>query len=145
MWRRHLCRWRAKNFDLCSHLWPLSNEGSLTCHTYCDTGHPFIMVIFEDPWHSHLTSNTQPSAYGANALIHCATTNLTNILYTRQAIYVCHYKTNVTLLPKLSVLECLRKICNLSFWTCTSWIPYIVVTLFPMLKANFNTLWKIKI
>ena len=29
-------------------LWPLSSEGSLTslaCHNYCDTGHPFIMVI----------------------------------------------------------------------------------------------------
>ena len=36
------------------HSWPLSSEGSLTCHTYCDMGHPFIMVIFEDPWPSHL-------------------------------------------------------------------------------------------
>ena len=35
------------------HVWPLSSKGSLECHTYCDTGHPFIMVIFEDPWHSH--------------------------------------------------------------------------------------------
>ena len=24
--------------------WPLSSEGSLACHTYCVTGHPFIMV-----------------------------------------------------------------------------------------------------
>ena len=31
------------------HLWPFSNEGSLACHTYYDTGHPFIMVISEDP------------------------------------------------------------------------------------------------
>ena len=30
-------------------LWPLSSEGSLTCHTCCDTGLPFIMVISEDP------------------------------------------------------------------------------------------------
>ena len=36
------------------YLWPFSSEGSLTCHTYCDTGHPSIMVISEDPWHSHL-------------------------------------------------------------------------------------------
>ena len=36
------------------HLWPLSSEGSLTCHTHCDTGLTFIMVISEDPWHSHL-------------------------------------------------------------------------------------------
>ena len=27
------------------HLWPLSSEGSLACHTYCDTGQPFIMVL----------------------------------------------------------------------------------------------------
>ena len=36
------------------HSWPLSSEGSLAWHTYCDTGHPFIMVIFKDLWHSHL-------------------------------------------------------------------------------------------
>ena len=24
------------------------------CHTHCDTGLPFIMVISENPWHSHL-------------------------------------------------------------------------------------------
>ena len=28
-------------------LWPLSNEGSLTCHNYFDTGHPLIMVFSE--------------------------------------------------------------------------------------------------
>ena len=36
------------------HSWPLSREGSLVCHTYCDKGHPFIIVISEHPWHSHL-------------------------------------------------------------------------------------------
>ena len=37
------------------HLWPLSSEVSLACHTYCDTGHPFILKLFisEDSWHSH--------------------------------------------------------------------------------------------
>ena len=34
--------------------WLLSSEGSLACHTYCNTRHPFIMVVFGDPWHSHL-------------------------------------------------------------------------------------------
>ena len=29
--------------------WTLSSEGFLACHTYCDTGHPFIMFISEDP------------------------------------------------------------------------------------------------
>ena len=36
------------------HSWPLSSEGSLTCHTHWETGLPFIMVNPEDPWHSHL-------------------------------------------------------------------------------------------
>ena len=31
------------------HSWPLSSEGSSACHTDWDTGHPFIMVISEDP------------------------------------------------------------------------------------------------
>ena len=30
--------------------WPLTSEGSLTCHTYCDMGLP----ISEDPLHTHL-------------------------------------------------------------------------------------------
>ena len=34
--------------------WPLSSEGSLVCHTYCGMGHPFIMVISKEAWHSHL-------------------------------------------------------------------------------------------
>ena len=46
-----------KFFTYARHSWPLSSEGSLACHTYCDTVHPFIMVIFEDPWHSHLLSS----------------------------------------------------------------------------------------
>ena len=36
------------------HSWPVSSEGSLVCQTYCDTGHPFIMLTSEDTWHSHL-------------------------------------------------------------------------------------------
>ena len=71
------------------HSWPLSSKGSLACHISCDLGHPFIMLITEDPWHSHLLrlavglwlsvytiyicrsweSNTQPSTCGANFLV----------------------------------------------------------------------------
>ena len=39
------------------HSWLLSSEGSFACHTYCDTGHPIIMVISENPWHSQLLPN----------------------------------------------------------------------------------------
>ena len=46
------------------HLWPLSREGSLACHNYCDKSHLFLMVIFEDPWHSHrLNSVWQKSCH----------------------------------------------------------------------------------
>ena len=37
----------ARTYGHCS-------KGPFTCHTYCDTGLPFIMFISEDPWHSHL-------------------------------------------------------------------------------------------
>ena len=36
------------------YLWPLSSEGCLAYHTFCDTGHPFIDVISENPWQSRL-------------------------------------------------------------------------------------------
>ena len=37
------------------HSWALSSEASLlACHTHCETGHRFIIVISEDPGHSHL-------------------------------------------------------------------------------------------
>ena len=39
------------------HLWALSSEGSLACHTYCDMGQLFTMVISEDQWYSHLMSS----------------------------------------------------------------------------------------
>ena len=49
IWRHHHCRF----FSVANLLWP----GSLASHTYCETGHPFIMVISEDQWHSHLLPN----------------------------------------------------------------------------------------
>ena len=66
------------------HVWPLSKEISLVCHTYCDTGLWFMVVISEDPWHSNLLpvtscfcrgcySNTQPSIWGSNAITDCTT------------------------------------------------------------------------
>ena len=77
------------------HSWPLSNESSLTCHTHCDTGHLFIMVISKNrdnhtccrefsseavsAWFFLSTyvcrgwnSNTQPSVCEATALTDCA-------------------------------------------------------------------------
>ena len=56
-----------KIFTFARHSWPLSSGGSLACHTFCDTGHPFIMVISEDPWHTH----TYYRAFGSGAITTC--------------------------------------------------------------------------
>ena len=45
--RRHHYGWRTSNFHLC-HL------AGTVLYSYCDTWHPFLMVISEDPSHSHL-------------------------------------------------------------------------------------------
>ena len=64
IWIRHHCRWRAAHFlTYARHSWPLSSEGSLTCHTYL----PFIMVISENPWHSHRGSRV----FGSGAVTTC--------------------------------------------------------------------------
>ena len=47
---------RLQILSYAQHFWPLSSECFSACHSYCDTGLPFIMdllVISEDPWHSH--------------------------------------------------------------------------------------------
>ena len=75
-----------QNLTYSRHSWLLNSEGSLARHIYCDMGHPFIMVISErlamelslpvfTTYVCHgWDSNTQPSAFGANALTICATT-----------------------------------------------------------------------
>ena len=87
---------KAANFDQCSALMAIEQSGSLACHTYWDTGHPFIMIIilrgpatlkpiperleveisilvFTSEICGGWDSNTQTTACGPNALTHCAT------------------------------------------------------------------------
>ena len=45
------------------HSWPLSSEATLACHTLCDSGHPFIMVISKDPEHSHLFQSADTTCF----------------------------------------------------------------------------------
>jgi hypothetical protein len=47
---------RAANLDLCLALTAFSSEGSFTCHTYCDTGPPFLRSYPKDPWFSLLNA-----------------------------------------------------------------------------------------
>ena len=51
VWRRHHYGWRASILTSTKHSCLLNSEGSSACHTFCVTGHPFIMIISEDPWH----------------------------------------------------------------------------------------------
>ena len=46
-------------FIYTEHLWPLSTDGSLACHTYCDTGYPFTLVIIDKPCLSQLLLSVQ--------------------------------------------------------------------------------------
>ena len=48
------------------HLWPLRSEDSLAYHTYCNTGHPFIKIIFEDR-----DTHTYCRAHGSGAVTTC--------------------------------------------------------------------------
>ena len=48
IWRRHQYGEGLQILTYARHSW---REGFLACRTYCDTGHPFIMVISYDPWH----------------------------------------------------------------------------------------------
>jgi hypothetical protein len=41
---------RAANLDICLALVAFSSEGSFTCHTYCDTGPPFLRSYPKNPW-----------------------------------------------------------------------------------------------
>ena len=40
---------RLQIFTYARHSWPMGSEGSFACPTYCDTEHPFVIVISEDP------------------------------------------------------------------------------------------------
>ena len=54
-WRLHFItgKW-LQILTYTRHSRPLNCEGSSAYHSFCDTGYPFIMVIFEDLWHSDL-------------------------------------------------------------------------------------------
>ena len=55
IWRRHLCRWRAANFNLCSAVMAIEQWGLLNVPH--PPRHGPTVVISEDPWHSHLLSS----------------------------------------------------------------------------------------
>jgi hypothetical protein len=46
---KHITGDRVANLDLCLALTAFSSEGSCTCHTYCDTGPPFLRPYPKDP------------------------------------------------------------------------------------------------
>ena len=95
IWRRHHCRWRAANFDLCSTLmaieqWGFFSVSHLLWHgasVYNDylqgpvtltpvaerSALELSLSVFMTKVCRGWDSNTQPSTCGTNALTHCAT------------------------------------------------------------------------
>ena len=47
IWRRRHYGGGLQVLTYARHLWPLSSEDYLACHTFFETGQPFIMVISE--------------------------------------------------------------------------------------------------
>ena len=54
IWRRHHYRWRAANFYLCSALMAIEKWMFFSVLHLLWHGASFLIVISEDPWHSHL-------------------------------------------------------------------------------------------
>ena len=66
------------------HSWPLSSKGSIVCHTYCYTGHPFIIL-----WPSHLLPSVwQWSCHYIYLRLRSVTAGIRtpNLLYARQML-----------------------------------------------------------
>ena len=80
------------------HSWPMSSEGSLASNTYCDTGHPFIMVISEDPWHSHLLPTFGSAAVAAG--IRTPNVENTNIFGFKFSLYYKYLGKRVCVLTR---------------------------------------------
>ena len=57
IWRCHLCRWRAANFNLSSALVAIEHWGFFSLPYLLWHGASVKMVISEDLWHSHLILN----------------------------------------------------------------------------------------
>ena len=60
IWRRTITGEWLQIFNLCSAPMPLSSKGSLSCHTYCDMGHP----------RTHDT-HTYCQTFGSGAVTYC--------------------------------------------------------------------------
>ena len=75
--------------------WPLISEGSLSNNTYCDMGHPFIMVIFKDPWIICC------QAFGSGAVTTCfsdfdLSQPVMELPHARRTLYHCYTYINTT-------------------------------------------------
>ena len=93
------------------HSWPLSSEGSLACHTCCATGLSLIMVISEDPWHSHLLPSVQQWSchylfydIGLSRLGFEHPTSQTLRLRTAPPLLQCFWQKIYTASPKIHIL-----------------------------------------
>ena len=88
--------------------WPMSSERSLACLTYCDKGHSFIMVISEDPWHSHLLPSVwQWRCFNDLSLSQLGFEHPTFRMWGKCSNWLCHHCANCNKKenPNISVLH----------------------------------------
>ena len=64
------------------------SDGSLPYDSYCDTDHPFIIIISEDPWHSHLFLRLRSVAAGIQTPTFRLRGELSNPLRHRRCMFI---------------------------------------------------------
>ena len=111
------------------HLRPLSSEGSLACHTYCDMRHLFTMVISEDLWHSHLIPSVLQWSYHHLFLRFrsVAAVFLIKLVYISTVVYLKDSHSPVN--------ECI--ISRSSFYDRTMWHGLWINPILCWLKVSF--------
>ena len=77
--------------------WPLSSEGSLTCHTLWDTGLPFIMVISRTRDHMHFF-HTWATLTNKTRYLNRDRTPLVSMAYISIILYLPLYNVHVFLI-----------------------------------------------
>jgi hypothetical protein len=72
---------KTANLYVCLALTAFSSEGSFTCHTYCDTGTPFLRLYPKDPWFSLLNAVLLSKEQSH-------TLRILNVIYNLKRIYL---------------------------------------------------------
>ena len=85
----HNYRWMDANFDLCSALMAIEQWGFFSVPHLLWHGHPFIMVISEDPWHLYLLPSGWQWSWHDLGLWRLGFEHPWNLPHARQTAILC--------------------------------------------------------